>query len=87
MIEEFIRNLIVTYVPDGLIRGMIQVIFISGCMAIVLFLFSIGSFFMNLSNLVNRIFSPKKVEEIKGPSLWSQFKSSKMGSKVLSKVS
>ena len=87
MIEEFIRNLIVTYVPDTIIRAMVQVIFISGCLSVVLFLLSIGSFFMNLANLVNRIFSPKKVEEIKGPSLWSQFKSSKMGSKVLSKVS
>ena len=87
MIEEFIRNLIVTYVPDTIIRAMVQVIFISGCLSIVLFLLSIGSFFMNLSNLVNRVFVPKKVEEVKGPSLWSQFKSSKLGSKVLSKVS
>jgi len=87
MIEEFIRSLIVTYVPDGLIRGMVQVIFICGCLAIVLILLSIGSFFVNLSNLVNRVFIPQKVEEAKGPSLWSQFKSSKLGSKVLSKVS
>ena len=87
MIEEFIRNLIVTYVPDNTIRAMVQVIFISGCLSIVLFLLSIGSFFMNLSNLVNRVFVPRKVEEAKGPSLWAQFKSSKLGSRILSKVS
>ena len=86
MIEEFIRSLIVTYVPDGLIRGMVQVIFISVCASLVLVIFSIGSFCINLACLVDRLLVSKR-EVAKGPSLWSQFKSSKMGSKVFSKVS
>jgi hypothetical protein len=87
MIEEFIRNLVVTYVPEFMIRSMVQVIFISGCVSVILVMLSIGSFFMNLSSLVNRVFVPRKVEEAKRPSLWSQFKSSKLGSRILSKVS
>lgn len=87
MIEEFIRNLVVTYVPDTIIRSMVQVIFLSGCLAIVMVLLSIGSFFMNLSFLVNRIFSPKKVEEPKAPSFWDRLKSTTWFPKVFGKVS
>lgn len=87
MIEEFIKNLIVTYVPDGLIRGMIQVIFISGCVSIILVLLSIGNFCINISSLVERILPTRKAEVVKGDSLWVKIKSSKLGARILSKVS
>ena len=87
MIEEFIKNLIVTYVPDTLIRAMIQVIFLSGCLSIVLILLSVGRLCMSISDLVDRILPIKKSEVVKGDSLWVRIKSSKLGSRLLGKAS
>jgi hypothetical protein len=87
MIEEFIRNLVVTYVPEFMIRSMVQVMFISGCVSVILVMLSIGSFFMNMSSLVDRLLPIRKVEVVKGDSLWVRIKSSKLGAKVFGKAS
>jgi hypothetical protein len=85
MIEEFIKNLIIAYVPDNVIRAMVQVIFIMGCLSIVMFFISIGMFFMNLASLVDRIF-PIRTEEVKKNNnlypLWMKIRSSKLGTRI-----